>query len=252
MGIKLKKILKLTEISHLATVVLSWEDASAIKAEYDSKVVEGSEIQGFRKGKAPLNVCIGKIGRDKYYKDMREYVASKALEEALKGSDISPVVQPKFEFADWEYDGKGRKVRQTIWNSRTDSKPQYDISYQYDSRDQLLNEKYLRYNASTYQMEVVRERTYTYDNGGSLVKKTIKHENLWIEHTFQYSRGYHIVDWDWEIATGTGTPTSGTVAGVAYDANGNLTGHGAITITGSCSIFNLTSVTFTYDRKNRL
>ncbi|MCX6644954.1 MAG: trigger factor family protein [bacterium] len=101
-----KDIQKLTEISHLATIVLGWDDASAIKAEYDSKVVGGSEIQDFRKGKAPLNVCIGKIGRDKYYKDMREYVASKALEEALKGTDISPVVQPKFEFADWENGGK--------------------------------------------------------------------------------------------------------------------------------------------------
>jgi YD repeat-containing protein len=172
--------------------------------------------------------------------------------QSIVAHDLTTTSDAEIYAIEYKYDGKGRKVRQTIWNSRTDSKPQYDISYQYDSRDQLLNEKYLRYNASTFQMEVVRERTYTYDNGGSLVKKTIKHENLWIEHTFAYSRGYHIVDWDWAIATGTGTPTSGTVSGITYDANGNLTAHGAITITGDCLIFSLASTTFTYDRKNRL
>lgn len=101
-----KDIKKLTEISHLATVVLDWDDAINLKDEYDRKIIEGSEVKGFRKGKAPLQVVAAKIGQDKYYRDMREYIASKALDEALKGEDISPMVSPTYEFADWEEGGK--------------------------------------------------------------------------------------------------------------------------------------------------
>jgi FKBP-type peptidyl-prolyl cis-trans isomerase (trigger factor) len=81
-------IRKLTEISHLVTVVLSNEDALSLKGEYDRKVVSESHVEGFRKGKAPIHVIAAKAGREKYWKDMREYVASKALEEALKGEGI--------------------------------------------------------------------------------------------------------------------------------------------------------------------
>jgi FKBP-type peptidyl-prolyl cis-trans isomerase (trigger factor) len=83
-------IRKLTDISHLVTVVLSNEDALSLKGEYDKKMVADSHVEGFRKGKAPIRVVAAKVGREKYWKDMREYVASKALEEALKGHDISP------------------------------------------------------------------------------------------------------------------------------------------------------------------
>ena len=96
----------LTDISHLVTVALSNEDALALKAEYDRKVVEESHVPGFRKGKAPIQVVAAKIGRDKYWKDMREHIASEALAEALKGKDIQPVIRPKYEFADWEEGGK--------------------------------------------------------------------------------------------------------------------------------------------------
>jgi hypothetical protein len=99
-------IRKLTDISHLVTVVLSNEDALSLKGEYDSKVVSESHVEGFRKGKAPIQVVAAKVGREKYWKDMREYVASKALEEALKGEEISPIVPPVYEFADWQEGGK--------------------------------------------------------------------------------------------------------------------------------------------------
>jgi len=101
-----RNIRKLTDISHLVTVVLSNEDAENLKAEYDKKVVSESHVEGFRKGKAPIGVVAAKVGREKYWKDMREYVASKALEEALKGEEISPIVPPVYEFADWEEGGK--------------------------------------------------------------------------------------------------------------------------------------------------
>jgi FKBP-type peptidyl-prolyl cis-trans isomerase (trigger factor) len=96
------KIERLTDISQLVSVVLEADDALSLKAEYDRKLVEGSHIEGFRKGKVPIGVVAAKIGRDKYWKDLREYIASEALAEALKKEDIEPVVAPKYEFADWE------------------------------------------------------------------------------------------------------------------------------------------------------
>ncbi|MFH1675725.1 MAG: trigger factor family protein [bacterium] len=99
-------IRKLTDISSLVTVVLSNDDALALKAEFDNKAIEQNQIDGFRKGKAPIHVIVAKIGHDKYLKDMREYIASKALDEALKGKDLKPIVTPTYEFADWEPGGK--------------------------------------------------------------------------------------------------------------------------------------------------
>lgn len=172
--------------------------------------------------------------------------------KSIVAHDLTDSDTPEIYALEYRYDDRGRKSSQTIWDSRDDSWPQYDIQYKYDNRDQLTRETYLRYNSTTERMDVYRERIYEYDNGGSMTKKTIYHESLWIDHTFEYSRGYHLVDWNWEIATGSGTPTSGTVTGITYDANGNLTAHGVLTITGNASIFSLVAVSLTYDVKNRL
>ncbi|MCX6647646.1 MAG: hypothetical protein NTY09_14985 [bacterium] len=53
-----KSIQKLTDISHLATIVLSWGDAYTIKAEYDSKVVPLSmSVSGKSAGTNTTRTC---------------------------------------------------------------------------------------------------------------------------------------------------------------------------------------------------
>lgn len=100
-------IQQLTEISYLVSIVLENEDALNLKSEFDQNVIESSSVEGFRKGKAPLHVIINMYGRDEYYKEMREYIAQKAFEEATKNDDrINPIVKPTYEFADWEEGGK--------------------------------------------------------------------------------------------------------------------------------------------------
>jgi len=100
------QIQKITDLSSLVTVVLANEDALKLKRDFDDKLISDSHVEGFRKGRAPLNVVIGKIGREEYSRNLKEHIASEALAEALKGSEISPVVKPKYEFADWEEGGK--------------------------------------------------------------------------------------------------------------------------------------------------
>jgi hypothetical protein len=101
------EITQISEVSFLLTIVLESEDTLMLKLEFDRNVIQNSSVGGFRKGKAPLRVIINKYGRDKYYKDLREYIALKAFEEATKnGNRINPIVKPTFEFADWEEGGK--------------------------------------------------------------------------------------------------------------------------------------------------
>jgi len=133
--------------------------------------------------------------------------------------------------------------------SRDDDWPQYDAHYKYDNRDQLLEEQYLRYNESTYRMEVYRERIYEYDNGGNLTMKKIAEGDDWIAHAFDYAKGYEISSWTCTISSGTVSIS----AQPTYDTNGNLTSHGSVTVSnGGPEQFELTAMTFTYDRKNRL
>lgn len=97
---------KLSEISSIVSIVLINEDALNLKSDFDQNMIHNSSVEGFRKGKAPLHVVINKYGREKYYKDLREYIALKAFEEATKNDDrINPIVKPTFEFADWEEGG---------------------------------------------------------------------------------------------------------------------------------------------------
>lgn len=68
-----------TDISRLVAVMIEPGDTLALKIEYDEMVIKKSKVEGFRKGKATIGVIARKIGRDKYWKDMREFIASKAL-----------------------------------------------------------------------------------------------------------------------------------------------------------------------------
>jgi len=97
------QVQKLSEISVIVSVVLDFEDARKLKSTFNKNLTKNSKVEGFRKGKAPLNLVINKIGQDEYYKNLREYIASEAFNEVAKKDErIKPVIPPKFEFADWE------------------------------------------------------------------------------------------------------------------------------------------------------
>ena len=150
---------------------------------------------------------------------------------------------------EYEYDIKGRRARQTVWNDREDTWPQYDAIYKYDNRDRLVEERYLKYNATTERMDVYRAREYTYDMFGNLATKKIIEDDDWIEYALTYSRGGHITDWDNTVSSGTVNSNLQPT----YDANGNMTQLPALSvIAGGPDQFDLLQMDFTYDRKNRL
>ncbi len=150
---------------------------------------------------------------------------------------------------EYKYDKKGRRVRQTVWNTREDTWPQYNAIYEYDYRDRLVEERYLKYNSTTERMDVYRAREYTYDINGNMTKKKILEGDDSIEYTITYSKGAHITDWD-NAVSGGGSASSNLVP--TYDANGNMTQLPAVTVTSGPSQFDLLQMDFTYDRKNRL
>jgi FKBP-type peptidyl-prolyl cis-trans isomerase (trigger factor) len=73
---------KLSEISSIVSIVLINEDAQLLKSEFDRNLIQNSNVEGFRKGKAPLHVIVNKYGRDKYYKDLRVH-----RPESIRGSN---------------------------------------------------------------------------------------------------------------------------------------------------------------------
>jgi YD repeat-containing protein len=163
--------------------------------------------------------------------------------------DITGVAPVEIYVIEYKYDVNGRRVRQTVWDSHDDSWPQYDAFYEYNYRDMLTEERYMKYNTTTKRMDVYRKREYTYDNGGSMTVKKIYEGDDWIRYALAYSRGYHITGW-------SNTVSSGTVAislpYCTYDDNGNLATVPAITVTSGPTQFNTLGIGFTYDRKNRL
>jgi RHS repeat-associated protein len=161
--------------------------------------------------------------------------------------DITGAAPVEIYVIEYKYDVNGRRVRQTVWDSRDDSWPQYDAFYEYNYRDMLTEERYMKYNSTTKRMDVYRKREYTYDNGGSMTVKKIYEGDDWIQYALTYSRGYHITDWDNTISSGT---VNSNIA-VTYDDNGNLLTLGAVTAS-TLDQFDTVALTFTYDRKNRL
>jgi len=167
--------------------------------------------------------------------------------ESIIARDITGDEPEEIYVIEYKYDGIGRKCRQTVWDSTGDSRPQYDAQYHYDNRDQLLSEKYLRYNATDERMEVWRAREYEFDNGGSMTSKKIREGDDWVRHEFTYSRGYHMLLWTYTLSDAN----SGNIS-ITYDSNGNLSGHGLLSCAGALAKFDLAAVAFTYDVKNRL
>ena len=61
------------------------------------EVSENVEIQGFRKGKAPKNIVIEKIGMDKIMLEGAEHAISHYYQEIVKENNLEPISKPEIE-----------------------------------------------------------------------------------------------------------------------------------------------------------
>ena len=72
----------------------SWEDA--LDKAYKKKNKE-VKIEGFRKGTAPKNIYIKKMGIESLYMDAVDFVMDEAYKKALDEAKIVPIIEPKLD-----------------------------------------------------------------------------------------------------------------------------------------------------------
>jgi FKBP-type peptidyl-prolyl cis-trans isomerase (trigger factor) len=80
---------------------------SKIKEFYEkevNKAVENTEIQGFRKGTAPKDMVIEKVGESRLYGDTINEVLQVFYPQALKEHKVVPVSSPKVEIKEFDID----------------------------------------------------------------------------------------------------------------------------------------------------
>lgn len=79
------------------TITIPWaEIQKTYEAEVD-KLVEASELPGFRKGKAPRKLVEEKLDKTKVYESVLKDIIPKVYNEAIATHKIHPIISPKVE-----------------------------------------------------------------------------------------------------------------------------------------------------------
>jgi FKBP-type peptidyl-prolyl cis-trans isomerase (trigger factor) len=92
------------------SLIIPWEK---VKQEYQ-KILAGAvakaEIDGFRPGKAPLNLIEEKIGKSRIYQDVIDAVVPPAYRQEVEKRGLRPIIAPRLkpvkleESRDWEFE----------------------------------------------------------------------------------------------------------------------------------------------------
>jgi len=156
---------------------------------------------------------------------------------------------------EYEYDSNARKVRQVIkeQESDLDTDAYYVTTFNYDSRDMLIEEKYLRWDNTNSVWKVMYWGRYLYDIAGNMYKREVEQivngNGKSYMDIFTYSRGYQLTTFDrWAPLGGQG---QGRTFTLTYDSNGNMT-HIQQNQAFTDSFYDITEMEFDYDAKNRL
>jgi len=158
---------------------------------------------------------------------------------------------------EYGYDANGRKIRQVVKEQEADEDTDayYVTTFNYDSRDMLTDEKYLRWDNANTIWKVMYWGHYNYDTAGNMVNRVVSQivngvAKMYIDGPFTYSRGYQL-----RYFNRTDPGNAETRAyNLTYDANGNVTHiqrqQGQQPFTDS--FYEITEMEFDYDAKNRL
>jgi len=89
------QIKQTTPGTHLITVSIPWEEIETAKKKALGELQKTSEIQGFRKGKAPLKVVEEKMGDQKLLEEATKILLSDLYKELIKKHQLKPFLEPK-------------------------------------------------------------------------------------------------------------------------------------------------------------
>ncbi|MEX1052318.1 MAG: trigger factor [Patescibacteria group bacterium] len=139
-----------------------------VKKEYESsfdKLLEGLEIEGFRKGKVPKKIGEKHIQKDDIYKDVIQSLIPRIYQEIIKKEDLKPIINPKIELTkakedeDWQIklivavrpevtlpdlkkiasDVKGETKKEDIWVPGKEAKNEADENVKERQKQKTLN-----------------------------------------------------------------------------------------------------------------
>ncbi|MFH0863819.1 MAG: trigger factor [Candidatus Gottesmanbacteria bacterium] len=79
------------------TITTPWTDIQSNYEQVINEYVNEAELPGFRKGKAPRNLVIEKLDKNKVYEEVLKRIVPKYYSEAIKQESITPVIPPKIE-----------------------------------------------------------------------------------------------------------------------------------------------------------
>lgn len=79
------------------TITIPWADIEKKYKEVVGVHVEGSELPGFRKGKAPAKMVEEKLDKSKIYEEVIKQILPTSYAEAIKDQGIRPIITPKVE-----------------------------------------------------------------------------------------------------------------------------------------------------------
>ena len=91
---------KVTKLEHCHTEVLVNVDKDLWKKAQDkafNKLAQNVTIDGFRKGKAPLNMVKSRIDQGRMYNEAINEVLNPVYQDILANEDIQPMARPQFE-----------------------------------------------------------------------------------------------------------------------------------------------------------
>lgn len=77
------------------TVTIPWNEVKATYETIFSAVASDTELPGFRKGKAPMDMVKDKIDKKRIYEEVVKEIVPKAYAEALKVNSVSPISSPQ-------------------------------------------------------------------------------------------------------------------------------------------------------------
>ncbi len=104
----------------LIQVTMPWEDVLPKWNEVLQKLSQDTEIPGFRKGQAPLEMVEQKLGSN-LQQEVLKVVMPQALMEALAGTDIVPIDYPRYQVTSFQ---KGAPLQ---FNAQITQRPKIQI-----------------------------------------------------------------------------------------------------------------------------
>lgn len=89
------KVEKLPKQTYKITVKIPWEEIEKSKEEALDRLIATTEVEGFRKGKAPRTLAREKLGEERLLDDGVQHLMSHVYVELLKKNNLKPYIDPK-------------------------------------------------------------------------------------------------------------------------------------------------------------